>query len=307
MSLHAQLSPQARQRYDTERRSSTILSVVISILSVTLVVLVLAFLILELPAKSVPAIGIIASGKIPDDPPPRKEVNIFRKPSPAPGGAPSRIIVALSQTNLAIPTPEVTPGEVEPFGDGTGFGDGIGEDSGFPSGFNPIPLGPSAKRCSKQDRLKRLEETGGPVEVEEAVVKALRWLKDHQNQDGSWGTGNKVGMTGLALLAYLGHCETPVSEEFGQSCTDGIVYLLDLSAKNKGRMATNFQNKHWPYEHALATYALAEALSFAKVFHYNLPGHHQAVQASGQWIIDNQHRSGGWDYSYDEAGGRGGE
>ena len=39
-------------------------------------------------------------------------------------------------------------------------------------------------------------------------MKSLRWMKQTQNKDGSWGN-RKVAYTGLALLAYLGHCETP--------------------------------------------------------------------------------------------------
>ena len=49
---------------------------------------------------------------------------------------------------------------------------------------------------------------------------------------------------------------------------------------------------------------LAEGYSFARMFRFNIPGHHEAVQGGGQWIIDSQHKSGGWDYSYDEASGR---
>ena len=45
-------------------------------------------------------------------------------------------------------------------------------------------------------------------------------------------------MTGLALLAYFGHCETPVSEEFGDSCMKGIVYLVNLGMKNDGKLAS---------------------------------------------------------------------
>ena len=94
------------------------------------------------------------------------------------------------------------------------------------------------KRCSKDDRLQRLKENGGTPACEEAVLKGLRWLKTNQSPDGSWGKP-PVGMTGLVLLAYFGHCETPASDEFGDSCLKGIVYLVDMAMKNNGKIASN--------------------------------------------------------------------
>ena len=46
MSLHAQLSPEARQQHDARRRNSTILSIVISFLVIVLLGLILAFIFL---------------------------------------------------------------------------------------------------------------------------------------------------------------------------------------------------------------------------------------------------------------------
>ena len=39
-------------------------------------------------------------------------------------------------------------------------------------------------------------------------------------------------MTGISLLAYLAHCETPLSEEFGENVLKGISFLVDLGMKN---------------------------------------------------------------------------
>ena len=38
-------------------------------------------------------------------------------------------------------------------------------------------------------------------------------------------------MTGISLLAYLAHCETPLSEEFGENVLKGISFLVDLGMK----------------------------------------------------------------------------
>ncbi len=193
------------------------------------------------------------------------------------------------------------------FGNGSGGGKGNGKGFGFGGGgagkmFGLIPEG-MRKRCSKEDRLQRLKDNGGTPECEEAVAKGLRWLKANQNSDGSWGGNKKVAMTGLALLAYFGHCETPVSEEFGDSCTKGIVYLVNVALQNDGRLANNYTEKSWCYEHAIATYALGEAATFCKDLKVDIPSLMDMTQRAGQYIIDNQNSNGGWAYSYDRSDG----
>ena len=168
--------------------------------------------------------------------------------------------------------------------------------------FRLIPLD-MRKRCSKSDRLARLQENGGTPACEDAVVKSLRWLKANQNPDGSWGGANRAAMTGFALLAYFGHCETPVSEEFGDSCMRGIVYLVNLGMKNDGRIASNFTANHWSYEHAIATYALGEAATFCKEGKIDVPSLMEITGRAGQFIIDHQHHDGGWAYLYATEGG----
>jgi hypothetical protein len=153
------------------------------------------------------------------------------------------------------------------------------------------------KRCSKDDRLQRLKENGGTPECEEAVLKGLRWIKANQSPDGSFGNGN-IAMTGLALLAYFGHCETPASDEFGDSCMRAIVFLVNHGIKNDGRLANNYTSNFWCYEHGIATYALGEAYTFCKELKVEIPNLPEVTGKAGQFIIDNQHDNGGWAYAY---------
>ena len=308
MSLHAQLSPEAEARLQAQKRNSVITSGVIALLVMALVILILLFILLPNLLIKSPTIVTYQAGAPEEDTMEQKEVNpqIQRKPS-APSSSMAKVIASTSPSPTAVPVPET---EAEPnldFGSGDDFGDGWGTGGdGGGGGFGNIPA-TMRKRCSPEDRLQRLKENGGNEKCEEAVVKALRYFKGNQAGDGSWGGGSKVAYTGLVLLAYLGHCETPLSEEFGVTVTGAITFLVDNCQKNKGRMASNLQDKHWCYSHAIAAYALAEAYTFCSQLGVNLPNLKESVQASVQWIIDNQNKSGGWEYSYDEAGDRGGD
>ena len=188
------------------------------------------------------------------------------------------------------------------FGKGNGNGNGMGLGGGAGKLFGLIPE-TMRKRCSKEDRLARLKENGGNQACEDAVGKSLRWLKSVQKPDGSWGDANAPAMTGLALLAYFGHCETPISEEFGDSCMNGIVYLVNLGMKNNGKMASNFTANSWVYEHGIATYAIGEAATFCKDLKIEVPYLQEVAEKAGQFIIDNQNANGGWAYAYATSAG----
>ncbi len=183
------------------------------------------------------------------------------------------------------------------FGSGSGSGNGFGNGAGVGKLFGLIPES-MRKRCSKEDRLARLKENGGNEACEEAVLKSLRWMKSIQKSDGSWGDANAPAMTGLVLLSYFGHCETPASEEFGESCMRGIVYLVDVGMKNKGKLASNFTANGWVYEHGIATYALGEAATFCKELKIDIPNLMEVTEKAGQFIIDNQCKNGGWAYQF---------
>jgi hypothetical protein len=308
MSLHAQLSPEALARLEAQRRNSSISSVVIAFLTLMLMGLVLGFILLPAIFKETPTIVTYAASSSEETDLEQKKISTSTERRPAsPASAMAKVIAANTISAVAIPVPDIDVSSPSVnFGDGDDFGSGwgAGGDGGGGGSFGTIP-DIMKKRCSKADRLARLKETGGTPACEDAVVKALRWFKSSQSQDGSWAGGS--AMTGLALLAYLGHCETPLSEEFGESCLRAITSLVNLGMKNHGKLSDNPGAKQFPYEHAIATYALAEAATFCKEIKINVPNLQETAQKAGQFIIDNQHPSGGWDYSYNESGARGGD
>ncbi len=311
MSLHAQLSPEAQERLQAQRRNSTISSLIIALLMMALIGVILLIISLAIPSKEIPTIITYSAALDEQEELETQKLatSTERKPS-APSSSMAKVIASQSATPTAIPVPDIeVPEPSTDFGDGDSYGSGWGSGgSGGGGGFGNIPSS-LKKRCSKADRLQRLSSNGGTPECEDAVVSALQWLKKKQNKDGSWAHGgDKVGYTSLALLAYMGHCETASSEEFGDTVLNGLTYLINVGLKKKGRMTLDLKDKHWCYGHSVAVYALSEAYTLCvKGFGENIPDLDKVVQMSGQFLIDNQHQSGGWDYSYATTGSRGGD
>lgn len=310
MSLHAQLSPEAQARLQAQRRNSTISSIIISLLVVVLIGLILAFIFLEPLLRNTPVIVSYSANVVDEDKLEAKKMtnNVERKPS-APSSSIAKVIAANTSSPTAVPVPEIdVPDPSTDFGNGDDFGDGWGSggDGGGGGGFGNIPA-TMQKRCSPEDRMQRLLESGGTEECETAVVKGLDWLQRTQNPDGSWGNGHKAAMTGFAILAFLGHCETPLSEKYGDTVLKGMIWLVDLGMKQNGRLTTGADPNPQPYEHGIATYALGESTTFCKQLNINVPNLPEVTQKAGQFLIDNQHKSGGWDYGFKEDSGRGGD
>lgn len=308
MSIHAQLTPEAQAKLAAQQRNSTISSVVISALVLVLMAMILYFIFLA--PTLIETSSVISYQGDPDSEEKIEQkkinTNTQRKPS-APSSSMAKVIASSAPSNVSIPVPENdTPDPSTDFGMADDFGDGWGDgDEAGGGGFAGIPSN-MKKRCSKQDRMDRLQSSGGTPECEDAVVKGLDYLKATQAPDGSW-TNKKVAMTGLALLAYLGHCETPLSEDYGDSVTAAISYLVDVAMKNDGKMANDFKDHHWCYDHAIAAYALAEANTFCSQLGINLPNLQTAMERSADWIAENQHDSGGWEYGYETDTPRGGD
>ena len=297
MSLHAQLSPEAIARLHAQQRNATISSIIISILVVCLIGIVLLWILLPPIDNAAPDIVSYQAGaeEKKDDATREMKRVVDRKPS-APSSSMAKVIAANTASPTAIPVPDMdVPDPSMDFGDSSDFGDGW---AGSGSSFSGIPE-TMRERCSKADRLDRLEKNGGNEQCEEAVVKALRWIKKTQNADGSWGTKNQTAMTGFSVLAYLGHCETPNSEEFGDSITRALIYLINIGMKKDGRIiSSDLKHMHWVYEHGIATYALAEAYTFCSKLGINIPNLDIVTKKAGDIIIQGQAESGGWMYRF---------
>lgn len=218
------------------------------------------------------------------------------QPTPSsPSSSAAPIITAAAVAPVAAPpVEEIT----DTFGIGMddGLGDGLdGWGDGMGGGFTMPPT--MNARCTKGDRDKRLAESGGSPEGQIAVLNALRWLQKTQNQDGSWGQRWHASMTGLALLAFLGHCETPDSPEFGETVLNGIMYLAEQGMRTEGRLGR--AGNQFSYEHAIATYALSEAYTMSRYGKRKIPNVREVLELAVPIIINGQSSDGGWYYGYE--------
>jgi hypothetical protein len=130
---------------------------------------------------------------------------------------------------------------------------------------------------------------GAGKQTARAIELALEWLKKHQDEDGKWdsdefmkhdiegdpcnGPGNPVhdvGLTGLALLAFLGDGSTMRSGPYQEVVKKGVRWLRDQQDKNTGLFGTANSNE-FIYNHAIATVAMVEAygLSDYKILRKN--------------------------------------
>ena len=142
---------------------------------------------------------------------------------------------------------------------------------------------------TKEGREKGRKDNEGTPEAEEAVLRALRWLKAQQLPDGSW-PGQPTAMTGLAILSFLAHGETPgdKSPEFGPAVERGLRYLVG-NQNADGLFRSKDGNN---YAHPIATYALCEAYSMIRT-----PNLKEAAEKALRHIVRGQHPNGGWDYN----------
>ena len=140
---------------------------------------------------------------------------------------------------------------------------------------------------------EKKEEVRYPTE--QAILTALKWLQREQQPDGSWKGAQTIvtpNLTALALLACLGHGETPSSAGYGTNVWKAIRWLLEDQEENglfKGRDERN-------YTQPVATLALAEAYGMTLD-----PEVKVAAEKGVARIVKGQHPDGGFSYNLDKA------
>jgi hypothetical protein len=164
-------------------------------------------------------------------------------------------------------------------------------------------------------RGKTLGAQGGNEASERAVKLGLKWLAEHQKDNGSWSFNHgpdapgaladcTTAATGLALLAYLGaghtHKFVKGPNEYRNNVNRGLNYLMGQMKKGKdgGDLRGKVVSNEGMYAHGIATLALCEALAMTK--DGKLRG---SAQQAIDFIVNAQDKvGGGWRYKPGEPG-----
>jgi outer membrane biosynthesis protein TonB len=176
---------------------------------------------------------------------------------------------------------------------------------------------PALLRARVGNRLLLAERFGGTATTEAAVDSALDWLAANQSEGGRWdadlhgagrenrnlghdrqGAGKRAdtGVTGLALLAFLGAGESHLDGEHRESVQHGLEFLLASQASD-GNLSGDAELFARMYCHGIATLAVCEA--------YALSGDERLKAGATRAVnysLRSQHVEGGWRYQPGDRG-----
>jgi hypothetical protein len=178
------------------------------------------------------------------------------------------------------------------------------------------PPAPYADRFG--ERLQAAAARGGSELTERAVSEGLSWLARAQSFDGRWdadrheagiersidgrdrrGAGSRSdhGVTGLALLAFLGAGNTHRAGVHADTVSRGITFLIERQAAN-GSLAGDAEFFATLYCHGMATIALAETVAMTGDEALREP-----LRRAISYTLSMQNRStGGWRYAAGDTG-----
>ena len=139
------------------------------------------------------------------------------------------------------------------------------------------------------------------VEATRAIDKGLKYLLSTQNKDGSWDSngegGHSVGITSLALMAFMSKAHFPGFGPHGDELNQGMKWLLKEAKKHPdGYLGTVM------YEHGLATLALSEMWGMCRDADDD-DEIQKALEKAVEVILRSQNPGGGWRYQPQADGG----
>ena len=180
------------------------------------------------------------------------------------------------------------------------------------------PLPESYRLRSAKNRLQLAIPFGATETSEAAVNAALVWLASVQSADGRWdasdfGAGREtktlgqdrqgagetadMGITGLALLAFLGAGKTHLEGEYRDTVQHGLEFVLRGQA-NDGNLAGPARLFEKMYCHGIASLAVGEAYALT-----GDPRLQSALKRAVAYSVASQHpTSGGWRYQPGDRG-----
>lgn len=179
----------------------------------------------------------------------------------------------------------------------------------------PMPSESHFARRVGEAKVRALRETGGTAESEAAVAAALKWLAEHQLEDGGWSFDHQKGAckgrcpdsgqldarnaaTAMALLPLLGAGHSHVEGKYQDVVRRGLEFLIKRGKKSGDSGLSFLEPGGSMYSHGLATLALCEAFGLTRDMTIQLP----AQQAINFVAFAQDPAGGGWRYQPRQAG-----
>ena len=170
----------------------------------------------------------------------------------------------------------------------------------------PAPAKVPTRPFAPAEGLPPLRPSEG-APVTDGVPRALDWLARHQSPDGRWdadgystrcrgvrcpgdgGSRHDAGVTGLAVLAFLGGGETHQTPAHGEAVRIALRWLKG-EQDAEGCFGPRL-SQHHVYDHALATLAMAEAFGATQS-----PVFRGSAESGVAFILKAQNPYLGWRY-----------
>jgi squalene cyclase len=130
-----------------------------------------------------------------------------------------------------------------------------------------------------EDKVKMDKET------KKAVDKALKFLANKQDSDGSWGN---TAITGFVLLAFMANGHVPNQGDFGKVVQKGVAHLLATAREDGYLVGARGGNM---YCHGMAALALTQV--------FGMTGDEEVKNVTKKaidLIVKTQNNEGGWRY-----------
>ena len=168
------------------------------------------------------------------------------------------------------------------------------------------PNTPSLRAAPIND-VADVQDEPVPPKVRDAVDKALLWLSQNQQPDGTWAHGGSAGTTAvpsLATLALLARGHVPGQGPYGEVLNKAIDFVLDsqqTDGPKKGLLAREEGNSVM-YEHGISTVMLSEV--YGMVDDARRARIDRALAMAVQVILDAQHPDGNKKSENDRGGWR---
>ena len=128
--------------------------------------------------------------------------------------------------------------------------------------------------------------------VQDAVAKALAYLRRTQNSDGSWGSssyGRHPAITALGAMAMMAQGNLPGRGKYGKNVKRAIEFLMKSVDRRTGYIGG--QGHGQMYGHGFAALCLAEAYGA-------MPSNElrKKLRLAVKCILRSQKADGGWRY-----------